>query len=520
MVSEKYIEQRAATATQQPPPQQTFYTQERKMEYKENLAISPPLPRLSNVLFGQARQMEEFEKTPVGKTLYPHGAGVGGYEFFAGVSRVGESTVGLVFPFEEPKGEVHYPVSYWSGVAAGEVLTMYATGKALKPITEPAFEWLGEKVTSTQRYQRWAAMHRTQLTESYLEAAKAGELWHPTWQEKFIMKVTGFRPQFAYSEVSIPIGETARGLVKPETLPYTEAGWSMTEAPRTSGILLTKTATAEIAKKGLPVYFGLGKDFFSLDEAIRQEMREQEWGRATEKVQEQSYEKEIRSVNVRGAMSWRKWPTVRELMEQQKLLPFVTQTQLTRMGIFPYAPTKVTRMDIFPYAPTITAEVSTKAGTELFGAGISVVALKRFLEPPKRISRKATNVGPEQELDPTKIFISRLRTEQREKQLQKTFVPILIKPRGTSAQKFKQQVFQQQKTQQKLRLLSPLSPFPQAPTKTTPTPPPIITPPFSPSSPARLYRSMFGKWYRKQHPINTPEQLIRALGFKGGRKRR
>ena len=81
------------------------------------------------------------------------------------------------------------------------------------------------------------------------------------------------------------------------------------------------------------------------------------------------FERKIPEVSVKGLFAWRGWPTVRELMETQKLLPFVTQTQLTRMGIYPPA----------PYVGTLQTGVTSKAVAQMLGVVAGVALLPKGL---------------------------------------------------------------------------------------------------------------------------------------------
>ena len=179
-----------------------------------------------------------------------------------------------------------------------------------------------------------------------------------TWQGKTVMYLTGVKPPYLpYAEISIPIAETVKMETIPSSLPYTEMGWELTEAPRTSGILITKIPTPT-SEKGLELFFGLGEELIPFSKAegegatlyFKKQTVSATPIKATEEnlpanILEESYypkmyfeKTALTEINVKGFLSFRTWPTVKELMAEQKLLPMVTQTQVTRMGIYPYVP--------------------------------------------------------------------------------------------------------------------------------------------------------------------------------------
>jgi len=153
--------------------------------------------------------------------------------------------------------------------------------------------------------------------------------------------------------------------------------------------MVTKYATEFTVEKVVPpLFFGVGEKLVSFSEVQAKEIK---LGFERESIAKTlpeeyiprvgSFERQIPEVNVRGLMAWREWPTTRELIEQQKLLPFVTQTQLTRVGIT-------------PYVPDITVEATSKGMAQIFGA-FAVATLPKTL--PQMVAMPKVETVPKLE---------------------------------------------------------------------------------------------------------------------------
>jgi len=245
------------------------------------------------------------------------------------------------------------------------------------------------------------AKAQTWLTAKYVEK---GPLEWAGLKEKAVMRLTGARPYLAPGEVSIPIVEVVgpKGIeAVPKGLPYTAYGWELAISPKTAALMIPKFPTEPLAQ-ALPKLLGV-LTTSELEGFLKYYAREEpmplEYLKAFKKepvpaqplekglppsMLETGYypalgfERKIPEVSVKGLFAWRGWPTVRELMETQKLLPFVTQTQLTRMGIYPPA----------PYVGTLQTGVTSKAVAQILGVFAGVALF------PKAVPRAKVELAP------------------------------------------------------------------------------------------------------------------------------
>ena len=413
-------------------------------------------------------------------------------------------------PSYELEKTMEYGPEYAAATIIGDILLSAAIGTAvekvvMKPIVRPKAE-------------AW-------LTKQYV---KKGLLAWKGWKEKVVMKVTGARPYLAYGEVSIPTAEVwgLKGAEAiPKGLPYTDIGWELTIAPRTGGVMISKVPTTTLTKGVLPVFFGLGTE---LIEFIPKKSLSYVGGKEARTFK---YER-IRDVGGFEKTPWRvgweskfgfekaRMPILKELMKQQKLLPFVTQTQLTRMGIFPYIPKVIA--------------VTGKKGIShfLLGFGLTTITKAR---PPTDVRQ----ISP--------ITLPTLR-KQREILFPKMWLPTLAYTR----EKFRSLTIERRKAKERERLIPIVksSPFqipeselklpilevpkqipkqvpatPQIVTQIPQIPTPTVTIPTVPTpimprfrlpgrrvAPRRM-RGLFGRWFEREHPIKTPKEMWRTFSL-------
>jgi len=313
------------------------------------------------------------------------------------------------------------------------------------------------------------------LTTQYLEKGPA------TWKgitEKVVMKITGAKPYIATGEVAIP--DISRGALSFSKLEASYGAWEMHLAPRTGGVWIGKYVLEEPAKKVLPVLIGY---------------------------------KGAVSIGYLGEYGFRR---------ETALTPLVSQTQLTRMGIF-------------PYVPKVGASTTVRGISQIFTgiAATSLVKVGKHLKPPQRkkfqfeptFSFKRIQYSPLQVSFPTP-------TKQRDFPViaPKFFDFAEVEQQTKQVSTLKQQVAQlpelkyQLKTPQILKQPS-LPDIPDIPVaKTTPVFP--VGPPFRlpTKGKRRKKKDLFGAWFKREHQIKMPKQMLETyLGSKmpriGGKKR-
>ena len=176
--------------------------------------------------------------------------------------------------------------------------------------------------------------------------------------------------------------------------------------------------------------------------------------------------------------------------EQAGYLPFVTQKHLTRMGIVPYIPK--------------TVYVGGKKAVSVLGVGFGVSAFPRVAPKPRRKYK--------QMLLPTPKFWQPTFLREREK-----FKPLTVLEPKTAQrertrlfpiQQLKQPQMLKQPQLQKMIQIMP-SPLRTIPTLTVPSIPPFRLP--RGVRDVSRGRGLFGKWFKRTHPIATPKQVVGAL---------
>lgn len=211
-------------------------------EYKLKEHIAPTLesvrgePRLSTIMLMEAARLRATERFLPGS--FPKASR--GAEFAAGLVTTGEATMEIAFPHPTPRPEHHTLTGlprqsgpFLAGWVAGEIAQGYVLGKVLEPATSEVAKWAGKTKPG-----QWLAKKGKAASEA-LHKSRVYQKW---------FEATG--PHYKAA------GEISRGVV---SLPYTEAvsmksleaqqaAWALTEAPRTSGVMLWKTPQ-EITKR-------------------------------------------------------------------------------------------------------------------------------------------------------------------------------------------------------------------------------------------------------------------------------
>jgi hypothetical protein len=407
--------------------------------------------------------------------------------------------------------------------------------------TSEVFSWVTKGTENPLRrpVEKWLMKSYEEQAKGAVESGKAAS-W--SLKQKLVMKITGVTPNLARGEVSIPVVETVSktGVISavPKGLPFTDIGWELTEAPRMGGVMITKMPSVT-TPKALEVFFGIGQELIPFGkikgegetlgfEKSIAKGEPMEKGLPSSMLEESYYPKvggfdaALKEVNVKGATSWTKWPTTRSLMEEQKLLPFVTQTQLTRLGIA-------------PYIPDMTVGSASSGLTRMLGIGIGLL--------PKAFSKQA--------------IIPKLETMPKLESEIKLGLPSFEEPFETQKLKLFPQIYPAQKQrkraipmldsmvslkpltetvsipaltldvpqmtkQERKQLLIPMlkmpTPYLQKQTPSFPTYPSRIPSMREPNLKG-LGGGLFGKWFMRSHAIPTEKQIMRELGF-GTRKRR
>jgi len=205
------------------------------------------------------------------------------------------------------------------------------------------------------------------------------------------------------------------------------------------------------------------------------------------------------------------------------LLPYVTQQQVTRMGITPYIPKMI--------------GVTGKKGVSqfLFGMGLTTIVKAR---PPTKV-RQLTPVILQPRLQPLRkrrerqvlfpkvwqptlayqrekfrsLTIERPRKKERER-----LIPILrLPPFQIPRRELKAPVTQIPKQIPSTPQIVTQIPSIPTPTPTIPTIPTPIIPPFRlPRGGRDVSRGMsglFGRWFKREHPIKTPKEMWRTFSL-------
>lgn len=223
---------------------------------------------------------------------------------------------------EEREALREYPKEYVGGTLIGDFILGYAVGKGIEKVVTPVLSPLTQRVEEVWRFSRPAKA---------LYQAKLWRIEHlPTWRGSTLDIMLAKKVPWYYratgglarAEVSMGvIGKTSYEML-PSAWMAGEAAWAIHMTPRTGGVMIAggvagvtpkKPVFVAFAKYGVAGYIGVGEPMFTKEEL--QEIQLARWG-------------------VKRA------PTIPE-MRERGLLPFVTQTQVTRAGVLPYIPSPV-----------------------------------------------------------------------------------------------------------------------------------------------------------------------------------
>jgi hypothetical protein len=310
--------------------------------------------------------------------------------------------------------------------------------------------------------------------------------------EKIVSFITGAKPSgLAVGEIGIPdvpLEEQVRlaqlGIGPKEPQDVAMQALDFTIAPRTGGVAYTKpliTAIGEGALK-LPIYFGIGESLIPQAEIIAEgkdlagfeKGAAERWNEIAGGPDLGAFEKAPYTMGFSGRYGFEK-PF---FAPETGLTPLVTQTQLTRMGIFP---------DI-PEIPDLTEDVGSHLGglAAMMGAlfsGLSLSLSPRQMAKSFDITITAPAIFPSVEERPSQVPFVIPTPAQEQKQIP---VPTLTIP------------------------------FPPAPTIPTEKGlPPFLSWPSGGGERTFGRRARKGVWIPRTHPIPTFQMVAAHFGIKG-----
>jgi len=365
------------------------------------------------------------------------------------------------------------------------------------------------------------------LMQSYEEQIESG-VKLPSWSfsQKVLMKITGAKPQLPYGEIGISVTETMSKAGFVSRVPigdeFTDIGWELTNAPHMGGVMLTKVPTVT-TPRSLELFFGIGEELIPWN-VIKGEGEQLGFEQKLVKPQDSYYPK------IGSFDRSLKFVNVRTLMEENKLLPFTTQTQLTRMGIFPYVPDMNLGLTASKSLASVSASLlglgaaflpKTRQSTTSYVVPRSLLSLVSF---PKLVSipklRTPTFEEPF-EIQRLRMFPKLYPTQRQRKRAVLALTPMvslepLTETSSVSALRLDVPQLTEQVQKQRQSLAMPTFSLPKQ-TLSFPTfskIPSIREPSFK-----GLGKGLFGKWFQRSHPIPTEKQIMRELGFGTGRKK-
>jgi len=374
---------------------------------------------------------------------------------------------------------MEYGPSYAAGTILGDVLVSYAVGKGVT--------WVGGKTwVLTKKVVPEAIKHPIYQAVKFGRVAKLAhkvKLAAPSYRGSRVDVFLAKHSKWYYKTTrGIAVGEVALPpIVEPVSIGKLKASklaWELTQAPKTGGVWLARLGAAPAKMKVLPHLISIGGKISI------------------------GYLHEIPLV------------PLEEPYWQRGLLPFVTQKQVTRLGIIPYVPKAVS--------------VTGKKGVSLFGATL-VSAMPHAV--PKLVARPVPKIKHKERLILTPKVWQPTLAYQREKLKPLTILEPKVKERKKLIliPKLPQLVTEEpitklivapklvQKTKQVLTpklIAPPYIPTPQAP------------PSFFPYIPrggrdvSRDVGGLFGRWFKRTHPIPSPEQVMRRVTRRKKRKRK
>ena len=222
-----------------------------------------------------------------------------------------------------------------------------------------------------------------------------------------------------------------------------------------------------------------------------------------------------------------KFVNVRTLMEENKLLPFTTQTQLTRMGIFPYVPD----MNVgLAASKSLGPALLATLGFSLLPKSRSqprqgLLAIPRMGTMPKlepAIKLRLPSFEEPFEIQRLRMFPKLYPTQRQRKRAVLALTPMvslepLTETLSVSALRLDVPQLTEQVQKQRQSLAMPTFSLPKQ-TLSFPTYPSRIPSIREPSFKG-LGKGLFGKWFKRTHAIPTEKQIMRELGFSTGRKK-
>lgn len=367
--------------------------------------------------------------------------------------------VGRPQQFQAYREELH--AGYLVGGLFGTYVEAKAMGFAAKKV------WAGIKVVTpefikhpiyqTVKFGRVAKLaHQVKLAAPSFRGSRLDVFLtkHSKWYYRTTRGI-------AHGEVAIPRVTERISLGQ---LKASMGAWELTQAPRTGGVWIGKVAIAPIKTKVLPHLISRG-GLVSIGF--------------------------LREVSYDAEPYWRRG-----------LLPFVTQQQVTRLGLIPYVPKIVS--------------TTGKKGVSMLGAGLALTVPKLVVsQVPKLQPRKKMVVTP-------KVWQPTLAYE-REKIRPLTLLEPKVKQRERLVPTLRLPQIQEQPQAPTLKI-----PTLQIPTLDIPTPqvPKLDVPtyPLYPRVPrggrdvSRGARGLFGTWFKREHKVASPKEV--ASRFFGERKPR
>lgn len=420
--------------------------------------------------------LEQFVYAPIGV--------LSGFESSLGVSTpaVVSATFGAMLGQpEEMKRLSELGSGYAFGTLAGELLVgKYVYGKTL---TQGVAWAKGTRIAQTIKFTRVAKTVTTLKNKFPTIKGSRVDVWLAQHSRWYYGKTSGI----AVGEVSIP----PSGRVSLGTLRASQVSAFMLDAPRTSGIWIGKS-WFEPTKKSLKHLF---------------------------------FRKGVLSTGYLSELGFRK-SAIEIVAEQRSVLPIVTQTQVTRMGIIPYVGGKQTFM-----GSSLLNQIAVS-----FAIGLTPkLRMQPKLEPlewqptlarEREKFRTITLERVKQKQKQLLIFPSLQRLQLKHQPLRQIFHPKLRKKEAVVPSLILP-----------MRVITKQEPKPlvvpkliQTPKYVYPPPrivPPILTPPIIPpfrrpiggADVSRAVAGLREMWFKRTHPIKTHGEMWNTFSF-GPKKRR
>lgn len=443
--------------------------------------------------------------------LYARGDPFG---FFAsGFVSAGETTMELVFPHPTGVTPVHHdifalpgqPPEFIVGRVSGEVVTAVILGKVFEgPLTvvTETIKKVGSKVVP-QVVKTWVKTGTVAKTataiKTKLPTIKGSriDVWLTKHSKWYYKKTGGIAVQEVVQPAGVRVFDTATGKVVERVgtgyLTSSQLAWALVGTKRTSGISISKLFVEPLKKPSLKHLFYRG-------------------GKLT--------------VGYLSELGFKK-TAIETVAEQRALTPIVTQTQITRMGIIP----------TIGKLPTTTTVGKAILQHSAIAFGISLGAklrLKPKLEPLEwqpTLARERVKFSPislekvEQRQKQLLVFPKLQRLQLRHQPLRQIYRPKLEKKEALAVPSLALPTMVMTKQEQKqLTIIKPIQipKYVEPPKLVLPPPiPPIIPPLRTPVGGADVSRDpkgLFGRFFKREHPIKTAREMWET--FSGKKKRK